>query len=109
MAGDAHRQRDRLGAFDPDRFAVNVLRYARHLDGSRPDPGRYRRPASLQRGVRADYSLHAALAELAPALILPGHCTGWKARHALARTLPDAYVQTCVGTRICFGYVIPIP
>jgi 7,8-dihydropterin-6-yl-methyl-4-(beta-D-ribofuranosyl)aminobenzene 5'-phosphate synthase len=39
-----------------------------------------------------------ALTELAPALIVPGHCTGWRAQHALERALPDAWVQTSVGT-----------
>ncbi|HEX3955166.1 MAG TPA: MBL fold metallo-hydrolase [Trebonia sp.] len=39
-----------------------------------------------------------ALAELAPSLIVPGHCTGWRAQHALARALPDAWVQSSVGT-----------
>ncbi len=41
----------------------------------------------------------AALTELAPALIVPGHCTGWRAQHALARALPDAWVQPSVGSR----------
>jgi 7,8-dihydropterin-6-yl-methyl-4-(beta-D-ribofuranosyl)aminobenzene 5'-phosphate synthase len=41
----------------------------------------------------------AALTELAPALIVPGHCTGWRAQHALERALPDAWVQTSVGSR----------
>jgi 7,8-dihydropterin-6-yl-methyl-4-(beta-D-ribofuranosyl)aminobenzene 5'-phosphate synthase len=40
----------------------------------------------------------AALTELAPELIAPGHCTGWRAQHALAATLPDAWVQSSVGT-----------
>jgi 7,8-dihydropterin-6-yl-methyl-4-(beta-D-ribofuranosyl)aminobenzene 5'-phosphate synthase len=40
----------------------------------------------------------AALTELAPELIVPGHCTGWRAQHALAASLPDAWVQTSVGT-----------
>jgi len=40
-----------------------------------------------------------ALTELAPELIVPGHCTGWRAQHALAAMLPDAWVQTSVGTR----------
>lgn len=83
---------------------VNVLRYARHLTGV----------AAIQ-GVIGGLHLSgrvfepiipdtvAALTELAPGLILPGHCTGWKAQHAIARALPDAYVQTCVGTRIRFG------
>ncbi|MFB7596772.1 hypothetical protein [Streptomyces sp. NPDC056160] len=40
----------------------------------------------------------AALTALAPALIVPGHCTGRRAQHALAAALPDAWVQTSVGT-----------
>jgi 7,8-dihydropterin-6-yl-methyl-4-(beta-D-ribofuranosyl)aminobenzene 5'-phosphate synthase len=40
----------------------------------------------------------AALAELAPELIVPSHCTGWRAQHTLAATLPAAWVQTSVGT-----------
>ena len=41
----------------------------------------------------------AALTELAPELIVPGHCTGWRAQHTLAAMLPDAWVQSSVGTR----------
>jgi 7,8-dihydropterin-6-yl-methyl-4-(beta-D-ribofuranosyl)aminobenzene 5'-phosphate synthase len=40
-----------------------------------------------------------ALTELAPALIVPGHCTGWRAQSALAQALPDAWVQSSVGSR----------
>jgi 7,8-dihydropterin-6-yl-methyl-4-(beta-D-ribofuranosyl)aminobenzene 5'-phosphate synthase len=40
----------------------------------------------------------AALQELAPDLVAPGHCTGWKAQHALAAALPHAWVQGSVGT-----------
>jgi 7,8-dihydropterin-6-yl-methyl-4-(beta-D-ribofuranosyl)aminobenzene 5'-phosphate synthase len=39
-----------------------------------------------------------ALTELAPDLIVPGHCTGWRAQHTLAAALPEAWVQTSVGT-----------
>jgi 7,8-dihydropterin-6-yl-methyl-4-(beta-D-ribofuranosyl)aminobenzene 5'-phosphate synthase len=28
-----------------------------------------------------------ALTELAPDLLVPGHCTGWRAQHALAAAL----------------------
>jgi 7,8-dihydropterin-6-yl-methyl-4-(beta-D-ribofuranosyl)aminobenzene 5'-phosphate synthase len=41
----------------------------------------------------------AALTALGPALVVPAHCTGWKAVHALARELPAAFVQPSVGTR----------
>jgi len=41
----------------------------------------------------------AALKEMNPALVVPAHCTGWKAVHAIARELPQAFVQNSVGTR----------
>jgi 7,8-dihydropterin-6-yl-methyl-4-(beta-D-ribofuranosyl)aminobenzene 5'-phosphate synthase len=40
----------------------------------------------------------SALTELAPDLLAPGHCTGWRAQHALAAALPDAWVQGSAGT-----------
>ena len=42
----------------------------------------------------------AALRKLSPALIMPAHCTGWKAQHDLAAALPNAWIQTSVGTRL---------
>lgn len=41
-----------------------------------------------------------ALKNIAPRLVMPGHCTGWKAIHAFAREFPEAYVQGSVGTRL---------
>ena len=41
----------------------------------------------------------AALKELHPRMIVPAHCTGWKATHHIAREFPDAFVQNSVGTR----------
>jgi len=41
----------------------------------------------------------AALKEMSPELIVPAHCTGWKAVHAMARELPQAFVQNSVGTK----------
>jgi 7,8-dihydropterin-6-yl-methyl-4-(beta-D-ribofuranosyl)aminobenzene 5'-phosphate synthase len=43
-----------------------------------------------------------ALTELAPDFLVPAHCTGWKATHALAARLPDAFIQNSVGTRYEF-------
>ncbi len=39
-----------------------------------------------------------ALAELAPELVAPTHCTGWRAIHALAAAFPDAFVPGSVGS-----------
>jgi 7,8-dihydropterin-6-yl-methyl-4-(beta-D-ribofuranosyl)aminobenzene 5'-phosphate synthase len=44
----------------------------------------------------------AAFDELAPALLMPAHCTGWKAVHQLAARFPDAFVQSAVGTTVEF-------
>jgi 7,8-dihydropterin-6-yl-methyl-4-(beta-D-ribofuranosyl)aminobenzene 5'-phosphate synthase len=41
-----------------------------------------------------------ALGKLAPARLIPAHCTGWKAVHRLAGRFPDAFVQCAVGTTI---------
>jgi len=40
----------------------------------------------------------AALTDLAPDLVVPAHCTGWRAQHRLGATLPDAFVPNAVGT-----------
>ena len=45
----------------------------------------------------------SALTELGPELIAPGHCTGWRAQHTLAAALPDAWVQSSVGTTYTLG------
>lgn len=39
-----------------------------------------------------------ALTEASPDLVVPGHCTGWRAQHALAAALPDAWVQGSSGS-----------
>src|SRR5262249_964087 len=39
-----------------------------------------------------------ALVALDPGLVVPAHCTGWRAQHRLAGALPDAFVPNAVGT-----------
>jgi 7,8-dihydropterin-6-yl-methyl-4-(beta-D-ribofuranosyl)aminobenzene 5'-phosphate synthase len=39
-----------------------------------------------------------ALKEFAPAVLVPQHCTGWKATHLMAREFPEAFVPNSVGT-----------
>ncbi len=45
----------------------------------------------------------AELATIRPDTIVPGHCTGWKAVHEIARLMPGEFVQTAVGTTLHFG------
>lgn len=39
-----------------------------------------------------------AFTAMAPDLLVPAHCTGWKAQHRLAGALPGAFVPNAVGT-----------
>lgn len=39
-----------------------------------------------------------AMREIAPALIVPMHCTGWKAINRFAETMPEQFVLNTVGT-----------
>jgi 7,8-dihydropterin-6-yl-methyl-4-(beta-D-ribofuranosyl)aminobenzene 5'-phosphate synthase len=36
--------------------------------------------------------------ELAPEVIVPAHCTGWKATHTMAARFPESFIQGSVGT-----------
>ena len=40
----------------------------------------------------------AAFVDMAPDVLVPAHCTGWKAQHRLAAALPNAFVPNAVGT-----------
>ncbi|GCE29781.1 MBL fold metallo-hydrolase [Dictyobacter alpinus] len=80
---------------------VNIVRYAQkitgiekiyailggfHLAGMTPEP-------IIQQTCDA-------LAAFAPEVIVPTHCTGYRAIHRLANRLPHAFIQSSVGT--CF-------
>lgn len=41
-----------------------------------------------------------ALVEMAPRWIVPGHCTGCVATHAIARAMPEAFTPNSVGTTL---------
>jgi len=38
------------------------------------------------------------LKRIQPTMIIPSHCSGWKAVHAIREALPEAFVQNSVGT-----------
>jgi 7,8-dihydropterin-6-yl-methyl-4-(beta-D-ribofuranosyl)aminobenzene 5'-phosphate synthase len=85
---------------------INVLRHARRLTGVELVYG-------FVGGLHLSGGLFEAiiprtldeLAGIGPAVVVPGHCTGWRATHLLAAKLPEAYVQTSVGTRLLFTAV----
>lgn len=80
--------------------AINTIRYAQDLTGIQKVyaviGGLHLTGALFERIIPPTV---AALKALNPALIVPAHCTGWKATHALARELPEAFVSNSVGTR----------
>jgi 7,8-dihydropterin-6-yl-methyl-4-(beta-D-ribofuranosyl)aminobenzene 5'-phosphate synthase len=45
----------------------------------------------------------AAFSDLAPAVLVPAHCTGWKARNRFAAAFPDAFVPNAVGSSYAFA------
>ena len=79
--------------------AVNIVRHARRLTG-------VERLHGLIGGLHLSGPAFepvigptvAALTALDAGLVVPGHCTGWRAQHALAAALPDAWVQGSSGT-----------
>ena len=71
-------------------------------------PAADRRPAPLRAGRRVHLNgplfepliprVLDDLAELNPGVLVPAHCTGWRAQHALAGRFRDAFVPNSVGT-----------
>lgn len=83
--------------------AINVIRNARRLTG-------VDRVAGFIGGFHLTGAIFEPLIEptakefaaLGVELLVPGHCTGWKATHLLAREMPEAFVQPSVGTTLTF-------
>jgi 7,8-dihydropterin-6-yl-methyl-4-(beta-D-ribofuranosyl)aminobenzene 5'-phosphate synthase len=80
---------------------VNTIRYAQKLTGES-------KIAAIIGGFHLSGPMFepiieptiSVLTELSPELLVPAHCTGWKAVHELAAGLPEAFVQSAVGTTI---------
>jgi 7,8-dihydropterin-6-yl-methyl-4-(beta-D-ribofuranosyl)aminobenzene 5'-phosphate synthase len=80
---------------------INTVRYARRLTGQD-------RVAAVVGGFHLSGPMFEriisptveALAELSPSLLVPAHCTGWKACHQFATRFPEAFVMSTVGTTI---------
>jgi 7,8-dihydropterin-6-yl-methyl-4-(beta-D-ribofuranosyl)aminobenzene 5'-phosphate synthase len=80
---------------------VNIVRYARKLTGIDQVYaviGGYHLNGPSFEPIISDTC--KALLALAPEIIVPAHCTGWRAVHALAAAFPDAFIQNSVGTRL---------
>ncbi len=79
---------------------VNICRYARRLTGERPI-----------HAVMGGFHLNGPVFEpliprvlddleaMAPQVVVPAHCTGWRAQHAMGARFGEAFVPNSVGTR----------
>jgi 7,8-dihydropterin-6-yl-methyl-4-(beta-D-ribofuranosyl)aminobenzene 5'-phosphate synthase len=82
---------------------VNTVRYAQKLTGED-------RVAAIVGGFHLSGPMFEPIIEptvrafdaLAPARLVPAHCTGWKAVHQLARRFPESFVPCAVGTTFEF-------
>jgi 7,8-dihydropterin-6-yl-methyl-4-(beta-D-ribofuranosyl)aminobenzene 5'-phosphate synthase len=84
--------------------AINVLRHAQRLTGEARIAG-FLGGLHLTGGIfeaRIGPTVDA-LRAAAVGRVLPAHCSGWKAVHAVARAMPEAFVQCAVGTTVTFG------
>jgi len=78
---------------------INIARYARRLTGGQP-------LYALLGGFHLNGPLFEPLiprvldelAAMNPGVLVPAHCTGWRAQHAMAARLPHAFVPNTVGT-----------
>jgi 7,8-dihydropterin-6-yl-methyl-4-(beta-D-ribofuranosyl)aminobenzene 5'-phosphate synthase len=80
---------------------VNICRYARRLTKDRP-----------LHAVIGGFHLNGPIFEpliprviddlsaLNPQVVVPAHCTGWRAQHAMGARLPGAFIPNTVGTRV---------
>ena len=79
---------------------VNIARYAQVLTGGE-------RLHAIVGGFHLNGPLFEPLiprvlddlAEMAPQVLVPAHCTGWRAQHAMGRRFGEAFVPNTVGTR----------
>jgi len=82
---------------------VNISRYAQRLTGQQP-------LHALLGGFHLNGPLFEPLiprvlddlALLNPQVLVPAHCTGWRAQHAMAARFGEAFVPNSIGTRFTF-------
>jgi 7,8-dihydropterin-6-yl-methyl-4-(beta-D-ribofuranosyl)aminobenzene 5'-phosphate synthase len=83
---------------------VNTLKTARELTGVDPIHaiiGGFHLTGPLFEPIIAPTL--QALRDFNPSVIVPQHCTGWKATHLIAREFPEAYIPNSVGTTLVIG------
>jgi hypothetical protein len=94
---------------NPAHSRAPAIRISHAIEqGGTPTPGGSSPP--VERSTSRDRRGHAArppfvrfraaFHQFEPDVLMPAHCTGWKATHQLAARFPDAYIANSVGTTI---------
>jgi 7,8-dihydropterin-6-yl-methyl-4-(beta-D-ribofuranosyl)aminobenzene 5'-phosphate synthase len=84
--------------------AINIIRHAQRMTGVdhiHAFVGGFHLTGGLFEGIIPQTVNE--LVKINPDIIVPGHCTGWRATHEMARQLPEAFIPTSVGTRLNFA------
>ena len=85
--------------------AVNIARHAMRLTGVRHLHGilggLHLTGPAFEPIIEPTVS---ALASMDASLVVPAHCTGWKAQHRLAAEMPEAFIPNAVGTDYRIGH-----
>jgi 7,8-dihydropterin-6-yl-methyl-4-(beta-D-ribofuranosyl)aminobenzene 5'-phosphate synthase len=85
---------------------INILRYARKITGEdrihAVVGGFHLSGPGFEPIIRPTCD---ALGEFSADFLVPAHCTGWVATHALAARFPETFIQNSVGTRYEFAGV----
>ena len=79
---------------------VNICRHARALTGGTPlyaALGGFHLNGPLFEPLIP--RVLGDLAALAPQVLVPAHCTGWRAQHAMSRRFGDVFIPNAVGSR----------
>jgi 7,8-dihydropterin-6-yl-methyl-4-(beta-D-ribofuranosyl)aminobenzene 5'-phosphate synthase len=82
---------------------VNICRYATRLTGDVPLHaviGGFHLTGPLLEPLIP--RVLADLADLRPDFLVPAHCTGWRAQHAMSAEFGDGFVPNSIGTRFRF-------
>jgi 7,8-dihydropterin-6-yl-methyl-4-(beta-D-ribofuranosyl)aminobenzene 5'-phosphate synthase len=83
---------------------INTLNYARELTGINPLHaviGGFHLTGPVFEPIIAPTV--QALKQFNPSIIVPQHCTGWRAAHLIAQEFPEAFIPNSVGTTMMIG------
>ena len=83
---------------------INIIREAQHLTG-KANVHAVIGGLHLAGGVTKDTMQETVkeMKDINPKLLVPCHCTGWRARHLMSAEMPDAYVEGSVGHKYIVG------